>query len=76
MYDLLCTNFHETQDVQQNYVQISYTKFLPYWTLGEEIYPLKWSMAFGAPSFTKCILLNIIMWGFSMLNFIQTGQQA
>jgi hypothetical protein len=41
MYDLLCTNFHETQDVQQNYVQISYTKFLPYWTLGEEIYPLK-----------------------------------
>lgn len=54
----------------------SYTEFRPYWTVGEEIYTLNSSMAFGAPSFTKCILLNSIMWEFYIPNFIPTGQQA
>jgi len=55
---------------------ISYTKFQPYWTAVEEIYTLHSSMAFGAPSFTKCILLNSVMWEFYILNFIPLGQQA
>ena len=33
-------------------------------------------MAFGAPGFTKCVLLNSIMWEFYIPNFIPTGQQA
>jgi hypothetical protein len=33
-------------------------------------------MAFGAPSFTKCILLSSVTWEFYIPNFIPTGQQA
>ena len=41
MYGLRCIDFHETQNVQQHYVQTSYTEFQPYWKTREEIYDLK-----------------------------------
>jgi len=54
----------------------SYTEFQPYWTADEEIYTINSRMAFGAPSFAKCILLNSIMWEFYIPNFIPPGQQT
>ena len=75
MYDLHYTIFHKTQMFNRN-MWNSYTEFQLYWTAGEEIYTLNSRTAFGAPSFTKCILLNSIMWEFYISNSIPSGQQA